>query len=245
MSTLTDAQEAYGHEMWDYLDGKNEFEVVERDDGHIDVSDGPKTYCAPYRKWPAYYKQALRQVRGRVLDIGCGAGRHAIYLQEQGFDVLGIDISPLAIEAARRRGLQNTCVMSITEIDPKTGRFDTVLMLGNNFGLFGGAVRARRLFKQLYRVTGKQARIIAESTDPYRTDDPDHLAYHARNSQRGRMPGQVRIRVRYKSYASPWFDYLLVSQQEMQALLEGSGWTAVRFIGSGSAPQYIAIIEKC
>lgn len=57
------------------------------------------------------------------------------------------------------------------------------------------------------------------------------------------MPGQVRIRVRYRKYATPWFDHLFVSQDEMAALLTGTGWVVRQFVDSDAA-SYIAIIEK-
>jgi 2-polyprenyl-3-methyl-5-hydroxy-6-metoxy-1,4-benzoquinol methylase len=56
-------------------------------------------------------------VKGRVLDIGCGAGRHSLYLQNQGFQVLGIDNSPLAVKVAKLRGLKRVKVMSIEDIN--------------------------------------------------------------------------------------------------------------------------------
>ena len=73
-------------------------------------------------------------------------------------------------------------------------------------------------------MTSSKGRIVAMSSDTYRTDNPDHLAYHARNRERGRMSGQLRLRVRYKKYAMPWFDYLIVSKVEMESILEGTGW---------------------
>jgi len=240
---MNDGQDAYGHEIYDYLEGKNRFEIVERDDGYIDASDGPTIYMAPYKQWPAHYKKTMRYVRGRVLDIGCGAGRHALHLQEQGFEVLGIDVSPLAIEVCRRRDLTNARVLSVTQVSPELGRFDTLLMLGHNFGLFGSAVGAHRLLRTFHRITSERARIIAESRDPYQTDDPLHLAYHERNRAKGRMPGQVRIRVRYRQYATPWFNYLFVSQDEMAALLTGTGWVVNQFVDSETG-SYIAVIEK-
>ena len=57
------------------------------------------------------------------------------------------------------------------------------------------------------------------------------------------MSGQVRIRVRYLSYATPFFDCLLVSQDEMHAILAGTGWHVARFVHSRD-PGYIAVIEK-
>jgi SAM-dependent methyltransferase len=86
--------------------------------------------------WPTRHRQAIRYAQGRVLDVGCGAGRHALYLQRKGLDVLGIDTSPLAVAVCRRRGLKNVRLMSVNQIGPGLGTFSTVLMLGNNFGLF-------------------------------------------------------------------------------------------------------------
>jgi len=58
------------------------------------------------------------------------------------------------------------------------------------------------------------------------------------------MPGQLRIRIRYRSYATPWFDYLLVSKLEMKEILQGTGWKVGRFIESKKSPAYIAILKK-
>jgi hypothetical protein len=58
------------------------------------------------------------------------------------------------------------------------------------------------------------------------------------------MAGQIKRRVRYKKYATPWFDYLLVSQKEMTGIVEGTGWKISKFIESKDRPQYIAVIEK-
>ncbi|NQT82293.1 class I SAM-dependent methyltransferase, partial [bacterium] len=79
----------------------------------------------------------MRLARGKVLDIGCGAGRNSLYLQQKGLDVLGIDLSPLAIMVCQLRGFKKARVMSITEVDSRLGTFDTIVMYGNNFGLFG------------------------------------------------------------------------------------------------------------
>ncbi|MCK4418111.1 MAG: class I SAM-dependent methyltransferase [Candidatus Latescibacteria bacterium] len=240
---LKDYQDAFGHEIYDYFTNKGGYEIVERDDGFFDISGGPKPYLADYNDWPSHQKKAMRYVRGKVLDIGCGAGRHSLYLQKKGFDVLGLDISPLAVEVCKLRGLKKVKVMSISEISSKLGTFNTILILGNNFGLFGSFERAKRLLKRFYKITSEKGRIIAESNDPYKTDIPEHLEYQQLNRQRGRMPGQLKIKVRYKKYATPWFDYLLVSKEEMAEILNGTGWKVKKFINSEGS-VYIAIIEK-
>jgi len=217
--------------------------VIERDDGDIDVSSERAQYFADYRRWPARQRQAVRLARGRVLDIGCGAGTHALSLQRTRFDALGIDVSPRAIRVRRRRGLRHARVMSVSDVGPALGTFGTGLMQGNNFGLVGNRERARRLLRRLHAMTDPDARIIAESLDPYKTDNPFHRAYHRANRRRGRLSGQARIRVRCRRYATPWFDSLFVSRDEMRAILRGTGWTASRFLPP-RGPLYVEVITK-
>jgi SAM-dependent methyltransferase len=97
-------------------------------------------------------------VQGKVLDIGCGAGRHSLYLQKKGFDVLGIDISPLVIKVCQLRGLKKAIVMSIEELDFEPNSFDTVIMMGNNFGLFGNfKKRLKRVLRKLHKITSEKS----------------------------------------------------------------------------------------
>jgi SAM-dependent methyltransferase len=241
------AQDAYGQMLLDALDGEEASEIVERSDGFIDTERfGPTVYLAPYRKWPAHERRAMRYVRGRVLDVGCGAGRVALHLQERGHDVVAIDVSPGAIEACKRRGVRNARVLSLDDVDEGIGPLDTIVMLGNNFGLFRSRANARRLLRRFCRLTGDDGRIVAESLDPHATDDEAHLKYQRRNRARGRLPGQLRIRVRYRDYATKWFDYLIVSPAEMEDIVAGTGWHVRRFIpGDGDdSDLYVAVMEK-
>lgn len=241
---LKDHQDAFGHFLLDRYDGGEGSEIVEREDGWIGASASGDLYTSDHKKWPRHEKTALKLAGGRVLDIGCGAGRHSLYLQECGYDVVAIDRSPLAIEVCRKRGVRKAKVKEITGVSRRLGVFDTVLLLGNNFGLLSNPKRAEWVFRKLKRFTSPEARIFAESSDPYQTEDPMHLEYHALNKRRGRMPGQIKMRVRHTKYATPWFDYLLVSKDEMTTILEGTGWSISRFIDSKDGPQYIAVIEK-
>lgn len=237
-------QDAYGRQLADYLDGRGGgCEIVERDDGFISIGSGPPAYLAPYQKWCSSQKKAMRFVRGRVLDIGCGAGRVALHLQKKGHDVVGIDNSPLSIRVCKKRGLKKARVLSITQVAATLGTFDTIVMMGNNFGLFGSFRRARRLLKMMYRITSERGRILAESADPYNTELPEHLDYHKRNRTKGRMSGQLRIRIRYNKLATPWFDYLLASRDEVRQILDGTGWEVPRFI-DGPGPTCIMVLEK-
>jgi cyclopropane fatty-acyl-phospholipid synthase-like methyltransferase len=238
--------DAYGQELLDFHRGKTVFEIIERDDGLVSASPvNPQSYFSAFSEWPAHQQQAMQHVRGRTLDVGCGAGRVCLYLQELGCSVTGIDNSPLAIEVSRQRGVRRLSVTAISQASRRRlGEFDTVVMLGNNFGLFGGPQRARRILRRFHRMTSLQGRIIAESTQVYQTDDPLHLEYFEINRRRGRWPGELRLRVLNRKIKGDWFDYLLVSQDEMQAILKDSGWQVTQFINSPTSPQYVAIIDK-
>lgn len=237
-------RDAYGQEVLAFFLDKESFEVIERDDGFIDFSTGAPAYFAKYKDWPKIQKQAIKYARGRVLDVGAGAGRVSLYLQKKKFEVVAIDNSPLAIKVCKKRSVKHAKVLPIEQIGTfKPNSFDTIIMFGNNFGLFANFKKAKLLLKKFHKITSPGAVIITENVDPYKTDDPVHLAYHKFNKKRGRMPGQLRIRVRFRNYIGDWFDYLLVSKSEMREILRDTGWRVKKFIDSDNY-MYSAIIEK-
>jgi 2-polyprenyl-3-methyl-5-hydroxy-6-metoxy-1,4-benzoquinol methylase len=244
MKKIKPEEDAFGQEMWAYYKGEEASEIVERDDGFFNASPkGPGIYFSEYEDWDLLDRKAVELVKGRVLDIGCGAGRHSLYLQRKGFDVLGIDSSPLAIKICKLRGLRRARVMAIEQLNFKPNSFDTVIMLGSNFGLFGSFGRAKRLLKKLHRMTSRNGLIVASTRDTYKTDNPDHLEYHKLNRKRGRMAGQLRLRIRFRKCVGRWFDYLIVSKKEMEEILKGTGWQIREFIDS-DVSAYVAVIEK-
>lgn len=99
------------------------------------------------------------------------------------------------------------------------------------------------LLQKLHKITTPDALILAESNDIYKTNDLAHLSYHKLNEKRCRMPGQLRIRVRFRQHIGSWFDYLLVSKGEMTDVLKDTGWKIEKFIDSGES-IYVAVIRK-
>jgi SAM-dependent methyltransferase len=179
-----------------------------------------------------------------VLDVGCGADRVALFLQRKGLHVNAIDNSPLAVKVSRRRGVKKARVLAVEDIRHLgRSRFDTVMMLGNNFALLGSRRKARRLLRQLYAISSHDGVILAETVNPDLTTNPDHLRYQRLNRRRGRMHGPLRLRIRFQRCVGPWFDYLFVSPAEMEDILYGTGWHVERFMRDRST-AYVALLQK-
>lgn len=241
---LKEKDDAFGREILDYFNGENAIEIVETETGFIGPSSGPASYFTEFKDWRSHEKKAIKHVKGRVLDVGAGAGRVSLHLQRKGHDVVAIDNSPLAIEVCKKRGVKDARVMKATQVNSGMGVFDTIAMFGNNFGLMESFERAKWLLKRFHGITSGDARIIAESNDPYMSKRQEHVEYHKYNRERGRMGGQLRLRIRYRDYKTPWFDYLIVSKKEMEEILDGTGWYLERTYDHPKMTWYMAVIGK-
>jgi SAM-dependent methyltransferase len=240
---LQDHEDALGQQLQDALDAMAGPAVLERDDGDSGPALGPEALLAEYDAWCGAERSLFEAARGRVLDIGCGAGRHSLEAARRGMEAVAIDISPKAIAVSRARGVADARLLSLWDADERLGTFDTVLMMCGNFGLPGTREQTVEWLQRLHGMTTPGARILLDTVDPYVDEDPGELAYLERNRSRGRMAGQVTIRFRYGERLTPWFDLLLVSAEELAQLAHEAGWRVAQLDGSES-PDIYAMLEK-
>ncbi|MFI7337174.1 class I SAM-dependent methyltransferase [Streptomyces sp. NPDC050085] len=139
-------------------------EVIERDDALISANDAARYFSEP-AQWSALDRWAWEQAEGRVLDVGCGAGRHAVAWGARGYDVVGVDPSPGAVRITRERGI-TAVVGSVPSLPEGLGQFDTIALCGDSLGLLGGPDQASRVLSALAAVARPGARLVGTGTDP-------------------------------------------------------------------------------
>ncbi|MEM7488579.1 MAG: methyltransferase domain-containing protein [Pseudomonadota bacterium] len=224
----------YGRALLDRQAGRDGPPItIRRDDGHTDTH-GAAFYFQPD---PMPNEAALlADAREPVLDVGCGAGRSILSLTALGLDAYGVDASPGAVRVCRARGCRH-----VTEADVMTNdlpddwpAFATVLLFGNNIGIGGTPEGVVRLLRRLRGWTTAEARVLLTAIDVERTDDPRHLANHARNRAAGRPPGQIEIRLEYNGAIGPWHRWLHPTPEELETFAGAAGWRLGRIVGVGA-----------
>jgi len=117
-----------------------------------------------FGEMPTIEQKALQLTKGRTLDVGCGAGSHSLYLQnERNIDVHSIDISRNAIEACSLRGLRNVQAIDVLDLDNE--KYDTILLLMNGTGIFETLDKTTRYLKKLKSLLNPNGQILIDSSD--------------------------------------------------------------------------------
>ena len=162
--TLLVRQDPMGAAIRDYqLTGKaSRLRVLSSmfDDDEMPVAHLFRTYA----EMPPLERRAIDEARGRALDVGAGAGCHALALQQRGLYVKAIDISPLSCEVMRQRGIDDVECVNI--FNPQLqGNFDTILLLMNGTGIAGKLSRLPALLSRLRQLMAEGAQILIDSSD--------------------------------------------------------------------------------
>lgn len=212
--------------MLAHLDGSpHTLHYVERSDGYIDAMPHAVYFTTP-DEWPAPDLACLERLEGRVLDVGAGAGRATLAARARGHDVTALDVSPGALEACRRQGIEDVFLGTTADllVERPGERYDTFVLLGNNIGLLQGPAQAPGFLNELRALARPGARIVGTAGHIYKTNNPEHFEYHDRNRSLGRLPGELRLRTRFGRLASEWFDYLFASPEELAGVIAPAGW---------------------
>lgn len=212
----------FGLALWDcFRDMEKKELYFVREDGYVDAVPVDRFFATCVVS--PIERRALDLCRGRVLDIGAGAGRLSLALQVRGLEVEAIDIVPQAVAIMQERGVRNaTCI----DLYACEGSFDTVLVLCHGLGLAQNLTGLKRMLEHLSRIIAPEGQILADSLDVRRTKNPRHLAYQRSLEEAGGYAGEMRFHMRYGDVAGPEFGWLHVDFQTLSDIATECGWRA-------------------
>jgi 2-polyprenyl-3-methyl-5-hydroxy-6-metoxy-1,4-benzoquinol methylase len=208
-------RDAFGKSLLDfYKTGKETVtKVIRVEDGYEDdmlISQ----YFQLFEEWPTLDRALVQWMYGRILDVGVGGGRLARHMQDKGHDVVGIDISPSAVEAAKANGVRDVRLHNILEGPLEEEKFDTIVLLGNNLGIAGTHANIGPFLKTLASMLEPGGRIIGTQLNWERTDKPEHLKFQEDNRKAGKHPVEITLRIEYNIHSED-FAWCLVNQLEL------------------------------
>ena len=185
------------------------------------------------REMPMLEQKALQLAKGRVLDIGAGAGCHALALQEKGLAVKAIDISPLSCEAMKLRGVKDAECINLFDLHLSSGNhsgenqeqfesgFDTILLLMNGTGIAGKIENLPALFLRLKALLNPGGQILIDSSDLKYIYENEDGSFDI--NLNGAYYGEVDYQMIYKNVKGDRFDWLYVDFPLLKSIAETCG----------------------
>lgn len=189
---------------------------------------------------PLLEKEALRHAEGRILDVGAGSGCHALALQRMDKDVCAIDISPLAVEVMKERGVRDARLQNFFD-ETFSETFDTILMLMNGAGIIGRLENMAFFFRRLKQLLRPGGCVLMDSSDLrylFEEEDGSFLV-----DLSGDYYGEVDFRMRYKEVEGDGFDWLYVDFQTLGLYAAEFGFEA-ELLKEGKHYDYLARLRK-
>lgn len=173
-----------------------------------------------FNQMPRLEQKALSMAKGRVLDIGAGAGCHALVLQERGLEVKAIDISPLSCEVMKERGVKDAECVNL--FDPQLqGKYDTLLLLMNGTGIAGKLNRLPMLLNRLKELLAEGGQILIDSSDlKYIYENEDGSMDIDLNAP---YYGEVDYQMQYKNIKGEPFDWLYTDPMLLASISKQCG----------------------
>ena len=235
MPLITDpARDPFGEAMWDYMKGNHRAAVKVYSDIAID-DEIPVRYLFRTRsQMPPWEQIAMNHCRGRVLDIGAGAGSHALILQQEGLEVDAMDVSPGAIRMMETRGVEHPIHQSIWDLGP--AEYDTLLLMMNGIGLVGDLKGLNRFLQMAPQWLAPGGQILLDSSDIAYLfeDDP------GKSVQKGKpYYGIIHYQMSYGKATGEPFDWLYIDFPRLESHARVFGFTAEK-LADGPHYEYLA-----
>lgn len=185
---------------------------------------------------PHLEQKALNMAYGKVLDIGAGAGCHALALQERGMDVKAIDISPLSCEVMKERGIKDVeCVNLFCK--QLQGKYDTLLLLMNGTGIAGKLSQLPTLLNRLKELLSEEGQILIDSSDlKYIYENEDGSMDIDLNAP---YYGEVDYQIQYRDIKGEPFDWLYTDPMLLASVSKQCGLQC-QIIEQGEHYDYLA-----
>jgi len=191
----------------------------------------------PYDVMPKIEQKALQLAQGKVLDVGCGAGSHALSLQnDRNLDVTAIDISEYAIKACVLRGVQNTKVVDLLDLETDV-KFETILLLMNGTGIFQTLAKVPVYLQKLKSLLTPEGQILIDSSDLiYMFDDDEDGGKWIPSDG---YYGELTFTVQYKGETELPFPWLYMDYNTLQNAALANGLQC-ELISEGEHYDYLA-----
>jgi len=229
MPVLKKNHDPVGHAVWDYLNGLRGDSITVTTDIAEDEQLLPSYFFRTMEQMPVQEQEALKRCAGRVLDVGAGAGAHSLWLQEHGFEVDAMEISPLCCETMRKRGVKNVHLQDIFSLTDH--KYDTILLLMNGAGIAQTLPGLRTLLHHLGTLLNPGGKILADSSDLlylFTDENGDTWIDIASDTYYGEMKYQLT----YKSIKGKPFSWLFVDPDTFCDYADFCGFTVKdKFIG--------------
>lgn len=221
MAVLKRHQDPIGKAVQDYLHGISGDAILVRTDIAEDETLAPSYFFRTFEEMPVQEQEALRRCKGRILDVGAGAGAHSIWLDSKGLSVMSIDISPLSCETMRERGLKEVHCCDVYSL--KDQKFDTILLLMNGAGVAQTLPGLSVLLKHLKSLLNPGGRILADSSDLlylFTDENGESWVDIASDTYYGEMEYQLS----YKNIKGKKFPWLFVDPDTLTEFAENEGF---------------------